>query len=130
MQEDTFRGDGLNLYTYVANNPIKYIDPTGHCKEDVSFSDAVGDVLEKVHMRISGFISGLNWVSDYSRNIGVAGETKVDETIYYFYGGDVKHQRKAAEIDKKLLEREYGVEVKLIPVVSQDDFEKSLERNG
>jgi RHS repeat-associated protein len=26
--------DGLNLYTYVGNNPLKYIDPTGHVKED------------------------------------------------------------------------------------------------
>ncbi len=32
-QEDTYRGDGLNLYTYVANNPVKYIDPSGYCGE-------------------------------------------------------------------------------------------------
>ncbi|WP_027399779.1 RHS repeat-associated core domain-containing protein [Anaerovorax odorimutans] len=32
MQEDTYRGDGLNLYTYVANNPLKYVDPSGHNK--------------------------------------------------------------------------------------------------
>ncbi|MHB8127234.1 MAG: RHS repeat-associated core domain-containing protein [Desulfitobacteriaceae bacterium] len=35
MQEDTYRGDlndplSLNLYTYGANNPIKYDDPSGH----------------------------------------------------------------------------------------------------
>ncbi len=38
MQEDTYRGDGLNLYTYCANNPVRYIDPSGHwCdkKEDI-----------------------------------------------------------------------------------------------
>ncbi|OOO00703.1 MAG: hypothetical protein ATN35_06040 [Epulopiscium sp. Nele67-Bin004] len=32
-QEDTYRGDGLNLYAYCANNPVMYVDPTGYlCK--------------------------------------------------------------------------------------------------
>ena len=30
MQEDTYRGDGLNLYAYCANNPVCYVDPNGH----------------------------------------------------------------------------------------------------
>ncbi|MDE7431137.1 MAG: RHS repeat-associated core domain-containing protein [Lachnospiraceae bacterium] len=29
-QEDTYRGDGLNLYAYCRNNPVYYIDPSGH----------------------------------------------------------------------------------------------------
>ncbi|WP_204741476.1 RHS repeat-associated core domain-containing protein [Intestinimonas butyriciproducens] len=32
-QEDTYRGDGLNLYAYCANNPVYYIDPSGFYKD-------------------------------------------------------------------------------------------------
>jgi len=31
-QEDVYRGDGLNLYVYVVNNPLLWIDPSGHAK--------------------------------------------------------------------------------------------------
>ena len=30
LQEDTYRGDGLNLYAYCANNPVMYFDPSGY----------------------------------------------------------------------------------------------------
>ncbi|MCM1161732.1 MAG: hypothetical protein NC412_10955 [Roseburia sp.] len=29
-QEDTYYGDGLNLYAYCGNNPVGYEDPSGH----------------------------------------------------------------------------------------------------
>lgn len=29
LQEDTYRGDGLNLYAYCRNNPVMYYDPSG-----------------------------------------------------------------------------------------------------
>ena len=34
LQEDVYRGDGLNLYAYVGNNPVTYYDPSGYeqCK--------------------------------------------------------------------------------------------------
>ncbi len=31
-QEDAYRGDGLNLYVYVVNNPLLWLDPSGHAK--------------------------------------------------------------------------------------------------
>jgi len=30
LQEDTYRGDGLNLYAYCQNNPVRYYDPSGY----------------------------------------------------------------------------------------------------
>ena len=30
MQEDEYRGDGLNLYAFCANNPVMYVDPSGY----------------------------------------------------------------------------------------------------
>ena len=30
LQEDVYRGDGLNLYAYCANNPVVYYDPSGY----------------------------------------------------------------------------------------------------
>ena len=32
-QEDTYLGDGRNLYVYVQNNPLKYVDPSGYSKD-------------------------------------------------------------------------------------------------
>ena len=32
-QEDAYRGDGLNLYAYCANNPVYYVDPSGNICE-------------------------------------------------------------------------------------------------
>lgn len=30
LQEDSYRGDGLNLYAYCAKNPVVYYDPSGY----------------------------------------------------------------------------------------------------
>lgn len=34
LQEDVYRGDGLNLYAYCKNNPVIYYDPSGYADEN------------------------------------------------------------------------------------------------
>lgn len=43
MQEDTYRGDGLNLYAYCANNPVMYYDPSGYSSYEAKVGGGIGD---------------------------------------------------------------------------------------
>ena len=52
MQEDTYHGDGLNLYAYVGNNPVRYVDPSGHCKVNGVTSDGVSRSILSDYLRI------------------------------------------------------------------------------
>ncbi|MCR5824059.1 MAG: S8 family serine peptidase [Lachnospiraceae bacterium] len=38
LEEDPYLGDGRNLYSYVSNNPLRYVDPSGYCKKDSGWS--------------------------------------------------------------------------------------------
>ena len=46
-QEDTYRGDGLNLYAYCENNPVFYVDPTGNEKDVLGQEPSFADKVEK-----------------------------------------------------------------------------------
>ena len=47
LQEDTYRGDGLNLYAYCANNPVVYYDDGGNAKKKI-ISGLLGGAYENV----------------------------------------------------------------------------------
>ena len=48
-QEDTYHGDGLNLYAYCWNNPVSYADPNGHyaqCQKE-AYKQKKKELLER-----------------------------------------------------------------------------------
>lgn len=47
LQEDTYRGDGLNLYAYCENNPVNYFDDGGNSKKKI-IPGALGGAYENV----------------------------------------------------------------------------------
>ncbi|WAG73538.1 RHS repeat-associated core domain-containing protein [Clostridium estertheticum] len=42
-QDDVYRGDGLNLYSYCGNNPVGYCDPSGYKSKCGSKIQAIND---------------------------------------------------------------------------------------
>lgn len=49
-QEDTYRGDGLNLYAYCAGNPVYYVDPNGMSEEELC-PNQIKNILKKINKR-------------------------------------------------------------------------------
>ena len=78
-QEDTYWGDGLNLYAYCANNPVRYFDPSGHQKKPNcpgTEGEAATDKQPGVEIETSYGKSSekLNWDAIVSKK----GETRVE----------------------------------------------------
>ena len=54
LQEDTYRGDGLNLYAYCANNPVVYYDPSGH---GTQYRDKVPETVDTPGAKATNTVS-------------------------------------------------------------------------
>ena len=55
-QEDTYRGDGLNLYAYCQNNAVMYIDPSGFGRISPVVSDnpAIMSLMQQTTQQFAG----------------------------------------------------------------------------
>lgn len=45
QQEDSYRGDGLNLYAYCHNNSVYYVDPSGYGRKTIPVTSDNPDVM-------------------------------------------------------------------------------------
>lgn len=81
-QEDTYRGDGLNLYAYCGNNPVIYYDPSGH--DGMAYSDdpSAGSGQSRVEQVDAEVDNGVNAGNE---GINIAGGLN-DERIEYYLG--------------------------------------------
>jgi len=49
--------DGLNLYTYVANNPVNLVDPTGGCKKEPELPELPPEMLVDIPLWIADILT-------------------------------------------------------------------------
>ena len=102
-QRDSFAGKNeeplsLNLYTYCANNPIKYVDSNGH-----SFWDYIFNPMK------------------------VYAPCVTDKNSYVIYDDGDKNNKKQAEIIMEQYEEEYGGMCIAYPVSSAEEFVSTWE---
>lgn len=75
-QMDTYLGDGLNLYAYVQNNPVRYVDPSGHCKTGIV---STGNTIDSE----SGTDTRIYSAVEYEGTVKVNGEVRdVSRRVY------------------------------------------------
>ena len=75
LQQDTFKGEVYspwtqNLYTYTSNNPVNYVEPTGHIVEEAL--EFIGGVIGKRMMGRKGEKIGKNFGKKLGRKLDKA----------------------------------------------------------
>jgi RHS repeat-associated protein len=61
MAKDIYRGDGLNRYAYVRNNPLVYVDPTGLCGEGAQGKTYPGSITLAELLKENPSLNHPNW---------------------------------------------------------------------
>lgn len=117
ITKDTYEGSlasplSLNLYTYVANNPLRYIDPSGNKHVDIGISYSQADreaiIYYQALFELSksfGYADSMQSVHDQANLIRLKYESRVNRTIYsdsLFKTGTVLQSLTASEYNELL----------------------------
>ena len=115
LSEDTYYGDGLNLYAYCHNNPVGYVDPSGH--EGLICSKKYGELKKKEAEGGTLSEKEKRQIYEYEQNQKKSNGTfqKLDYKLIKEYLKDIKEKTGYAitksqieQLKKALRENKYG----------------------
>jgi RHS repeat-associated protein len=106
-QEDTYRGDGLNLYAYCRNKPVYYVDPSGHfCLSmaekilaAISEGTVAGNDLEKLKKYLAEKKKLNDGEKRVAEKLGIENKGKID---FRYEKGIVTGGDKLNDVDKMM----------------------------
>ena len=101
-QEDEYRGDGLNLYAFCANNPVMYVDPSGY--GSVTYTDRpivvdgneIGSTNYKTGEYLDVSIYDV-YLPDSNSSIAIVSNETSNQVYKDFYQSDSKVRGKTIE---------------------------------
>ena len=85
-QEDTYLGDGRNLYVYVQNNPLKYVDPSGYCTKNLGYYSMYDPYDPMKYVNPSGYSTGSTDYLGYYSMYDPSNPAKVNEPGLFSHG--------------------------------------------
>ena len=91
MQEDEYRGDGLNLYAYCKNNPVVYYDPSGYGEEKCdkvggNDSKSSSNTTRRQAFREAKEAAGIPKSAEYKTHKFVFEAQRWDTSAFYIHG--------------------------------------------
>ncbi len=126
LQEDTYYGDGLNLYAYCRNNPVNYVDPSGHeaisptDKEDCA--ELVKEYVEELNNTYGCTAEDIDYFKHEAEKYGLDPDSLVFKTTDEVNGETLMEIAKTATPDDvevlKEWADEYGVDFESLGVES------------
>ena len=140
MQEDTYRGDGLNLYAYCGNNPLRYYDPSGHEMENYSDDSVVESGHSRVEQVDGEFVNagngGLGFESGTSSKIqevfDIADNYNLSDDTFNNHILD-RHGPNSAYGNKSHFNSEFDIKVGIDSTLKGENFvvgQNTAERDG
>ena len=102
-QEDVYRDDGLNLYVYVMNNPLLWVDPSGYARKVIPFD------LDGLHYDDINAINYYKVLKDY---VGEPPKDMVNPHAHHivFKNGNGEEQKKLVKELQNMLWNNYQID--------------------